>query len=278
MRIGLALGGGGAKGLAHIPILETLDAMGIRPAAIAGTSIGAILGALYASGMSGARMRQEIDEVLFSESEKGEGALFDLSKGFRLLLDLVDIEVGSGGFIHGEKFVKRLYEDVRARSFEELQIPLKVVATEFWSRRQVVFESGELLRAVRASMSLPVLFAPVVIGDEVLMDGGTVNPVPYDLLLDECDVTIAVDVAGRRSASPDSPIPSLSETIFNTIQIMSKAILDEKLRRRPPDLLLRPDVVDIQVLEFDKAPEIYAQAGPACGELREGLEKLLASV
>ena len=135
-----------------------------------------------------------------------------------------------------------------------------------------------LLPAVQASMSLPVLFAPVVIGDEVLMDGWTVNPVPYDLLLDECDVTIAVDVAGRRSASPDSPIPSLSETIFNTIQIMSKAILDEKLRRRPPDLLLRPDVVDIQVLEFDKAPEIYAQAGPACGELREGLEKLLASV
>jgi NTE family protein len=276
-RIGLALGGGGAKGLAHIRILETLDELGARPAAIAGTSIGAIVGALYASGLSGRELREELDSQLFAQAEEGSRRVFDLSKGFRRVLDLIDLDFGSGGFIRGEKFMQALYEDVRAHTFEELEIPLKVVATEFWSREQVVFESGELLPAVRASMSLPVLFTPVVIGDRVLMDGGAVNPLPYDLLPDDCDITIAIDVSGARSKDPEDQIPSLSESIFNTFQIMSKAIVDQKLRQCPPDIYLRPDLVDVQVLEFDKMHEIFEQAEPACEALRERIAPLLAS-
>ncbi len=210
MRIGLALGGGGAKGLAHIPILEVLDELGVRPSAIAGTSIGAVIGALYASGVKGREIREGIHEMVFSEG-KGEHRALDLPRGLRQILDLIDLDLGSGGLLRGEKFLERIYEDVRARSFEELQTPLKVVATEFWTREEVVFESGELLPAVRASMSLPVLFSPVVRGHRVLMDGGAVNPVPYDLLLDECDFTIAVDVAGSRTMDPDDHIHSMTE-------------------------------------------------------------------
>jgi NTE family protein len=256
-RIGLALGGGGAKGLAHIRILETLDELGARPAAIAGTSIGAIVGALYASGLSGRELREELDSQLFAQAEEGSRRVFDLSKGFRRVLDLIDLDFGSGGFIRGEKFMQALYEDVRAHTFEELEIPLKVVATEFWSREQVVFESGEL--------------------DRVLMDGGAVNPLPYDLLPDDCDITIAIDVSGARSKDPEDQIPSLSESIFNTFQIMSKAIVDQKLRQCPPDIYLRPDLVDVQVLEFDKMHEIFEQAEPACEALRERIAPLLAS-
>lgn len=277
MRIGIALGGGGAKGLAHIPILETLEEMGVRPSAIAGTSIGAVVGAAYASGVSAADLRGDVEDLLFGAGSNG-GSLqrrLDLVLGFRQLFDLIDLDLSSGGFLRGEKVLELLYEGIRARSFEELEIPLKIVATEFWSREQVVFDSGELREAVRASMSLPVLFAPVVIGDRVLMDGGAVNPVPFDLLLEESDVVIAVDVAGERSRTRDRQVPTLTEAIFNTFQIMSKAISDEKLRLRPPHIYLRPPIVDVQVLEFEKAHEIYEQAAPACRALREQLGALL---
>lgn len=276
MRIGLALGGGGAKGIAHIPILETFDEVGLRPAAISGASIGAVVGAAYASGMSGAELREQIEDQLFSAAEPRWERRFDLARNFRRILDLIDLDFGSGGFVHGEKVIELLYEGLRVRRFEDLDIPLKVVATEFWKREQVVFERGDLLPAVRASMSLPVLFNPVVIDDRVLMDGGAVNPVPYDLLLDDCDAVVAVDVSGQRSRGSGAQRPSLPQAIFNTFQIMSKAILDAKVARRPPDLLLRPDLVDVQLLEFDRAQEIYAQAVPAARELRDWLSERLA--
>ncbi len=266
MRIGLALGGGGAKGLAHIPILEVLDELGVRPSAIAGTSIGAVIGAFYASGVPARQIRDEFHQLIFPEDEADAGG-FELPRGIRQLLDLIDIDVKSGGLLRGEKFLDRLYEDVRARTFEELQIPLKVVATEFWTREQRVVETGELIPAVRASMSLPVLFSPVVHG----------TAVPYDLLFDDCDFTIAVDVAGQRTPGPHDQIPSLTDSIFNTFQIMSKAIVDQKLRVRAPDVYLRPEIVDVQVLDFDRAEEIYAGAESACQELRERLAALPAS-
>jgi NTE family protein len=274
-RIGLALGGGGAKGLAHIPLLETFDALRVRPAALAGSSIGAVLAAVYASGTSGAEIRAGLDAFLFAEGENGTRGLLELSSRLRRIFDLVDFELGSGGFVRGEKFVSFLYDEIRVARFEDLEIPLQVVATDFWTREAVVFESGELLPAIRASMSLPALFTPVVIGERVLMDGGTVNPVPYDLLWDRCDLTVAVDVAGRRTPPPER-IPSLFDSIFTTFQIMSKAIVDEKLGRRPPDLLLRPDIVDVQMLEFGAAHRIYAQTEPSCRELRAWLEARLA--
>ena len=276
-RVGLALGGGGAKGLAHVPILETLDDLGVRPSVISGTSIGAIIGALYASGLSGRETREEIEEFLYGSEEERREHKFSITRSFRKLLDVLDLDLdfSSGGFVQGEKFLDQLYEDLKAQDFDELEIPLKVVVSDFWSREQVVLASGPLRPAVRASMSLPVLFSPVVIEGRVMIDGGAVNPVPYDLLLDECDVTIAVDVSGARPQDADDPTPSLTDAVFNTFQIMSKAIVDEKRRRRPPDLYLQPDIVDVQVLEFDRADEIFAAAGPACRELREKLPALL---
>jgi len=239
MRIGLALGGGGAKGLAHIPVLEVLDELGLRPSVIAGTSIGAVIGAFYASGVPARQIRDEFHQLIFPEDE-GDAGGFELPRGIRQLLDLIDIDVKSGGLLRGEKFLDRLYEDVRA------------------------------------SMSLPVLFSPVVHGTAVLMDGGAVNPVPYDLLFEDCDFTIAVDVAGQRTPDPKDQIPSLTEAIFNTFQIMSKAIVDQKLRVRPPDVYLRPEIVDVQVLDFDRAEEIYAGAAGACEELRKRLASVSA--
>jgi len=163
---------------------------------------------------------------------------------------------------------------IRVTDFEDLQIPLKVVAADFWERKQVVFDSGDLLGAVQASMALPAIFNPVVMDQTVLVDGGTVNPVPFDLLRDECDVVIGVNVMGKREEGEDL-IPSYSEAIFNTFQIYQRAILDEKLKHNPPDILIEPDIIDIKVLDFFKADDVFKQAEPAKEQLKSELIRIL---
>lgn len=281
--IGLALGGGGARGLAHLIVLETLDDMGVRPSVVAGTSIGAIIGALYCSGLSG----REIGERIATPNHAAGGGWRRLMRNRESIgwLDFIDPEFGPRGLIKGERFVAFLYDILGISRFEELAIPLKVVATDFQAREQVVLESGPLLPALKASMAIPGLFTPVRHRGRVLLDGSAVNPVPYDLLRPACDITIAVDVAGSRSrhrrhgrgrGRPRSEIPNVLEAIFTSFQIMQRTIMLEKLAQRRPDIYLRPDIVDVNVLEFHKAAEVYAQAEGLRAELSDALARLIA--
>jgi NTE family protein len=270
-KIGLALGGGGARGLAHVPMLEVLDELDLRPDYIAGTSIGAVMGVLYASGMTGRQIRALIDRLTVSDDESWLGSLFDEDVG--RWWDWLDLRLGRGGLVDSDKFMAFLGEQIGVARFEQLQIPLKVVAAEFWDRQQVVFERGELAPAIQASIAIPGLFNPVRHEGRVLVDGGLVNPVPFDLLLEQCDTVIAVDVLGERTPAQDKT-PGYFENLFNTIQISQTAILREKMRRRPPDIYIRPELQDIRVLEFNRVDEIYAQAVPARDELRQALRSL----
>jgi NTE family protein len=253
-KVGIALGGGGAKGLCHALMLEVIDEFGIKPQKIAGTSIGAIAGVLYASGQSGKELREQIENMSLSEDDSFTDALTkkDVLKWFRF----IDIGWNEGGLLKADSFLDNLMEGVKVTEFEELKIPLNVVAADFWQRDQVVFQSGDIRSAVHASMAIPGIFNPVVNGKQVLVDGGVVNPVPYDLLADSCDLTIAVDVMGNRTESADL-IPS------------------QKVAADPPDIYIAPDIVDIQMLEFYKAEEVFKQAQPAADQLRRELEKHL---
>lgn len=270
MRIGLALGGGGAKGLAHIPILEVLDELGLRPSVIAGTSIGAVIGAMYAAGMTARDIRELVDQLTVSENESWLGSLFEQDVG--RWWDFIELRFGRGGLIDTGAFAKFLEQTIGVSRFDQLATPLKVVAADFWKRDQVVFESGKLGPAIQASIAIPGLFNPLHYRGRVLVDGGLVNPVPYDLLFDSCDVVIAVDVSGnRRPKSDDSP--GYFETIFNTIQITQAAILREKMKQRPPHIYVRPELEDIRVLDFNRVEEIYQQSKPARDKLRIALRQ-----
>jgi NTE family protein len=267
-KIGLALGGGGAKGLAHIPMLEVLDELKIRPHRIAGTSIGSVVGALYASGMSGQAIRKLVQGLTVPKDESWFGALEDdVSRWWEFL----DLQLGKGGLVDTAPFAAFLQKTLGVSRFNELQIPLKVVASDFWERRQVVFDRGELMPAIQASIAIPGLFTPVHYQGKVLVDGGLVNPVPYDLLFDECDLVIAIDVLGNRTPDAGDNSPSYFETTFNTIQILETSIVREKMKIRPPDIYIRPQLEDIHVLDFNRAEEIYAQAKPAQDELMRAL-------
>jgi len=270
-KIGLALGGGGARGLAHIPMLEVFDELGLRPHCIAGTSIGAVIGALYASGISGTEIRTGVQAMLRSKGESIRKALRrkDSFKWLRFL----DLELGHGGLLKGDKFMDFLYEAMRVSRFEDLEIPLQVVTTDFQSSEQVVIASGDLMDAVKASMAIPGLFTPVRWEGRVLIDGGSVNPVPFDLLSD-CDVVVAVNVMGE-IRQPRHKIPSLFRVVLGSFDIMQKSIITEKLKQTPPDIYITPDIVNIDILEFYRADEIYEQAQPSRRKLAQALKQLM---
>lgn len=271
--IGLALGAGGANGLAHILMLEALDEMGIKPQRISGSSIGAIIGALYAAGMSGKQIRELVEQFIISP---GEPLLEKLvSKDTLRWVEFIEVELGNGGILSSEGFIAFLYDTLKPRTFEQLQIPLKVVAADLWSREQVVLQTGELLPAIRASMALPGVFQSVVRNERVLVDGGTVNPVPYDLLMDECDLVIAIDVSGERTP-PEEPAADYFSTVFNSAKVMQQAIMSEKLRHQAPAIYIKPRIIDIRALEFYRAEDVFTQAAPAKQALKQQLSKLVA--
>ena len=274
-KIGLTLGGGGAKGFAHIPILEVFDELGIKPYCITGTSIGAIMGALYASGHSAREIAEMIEQLIIAPQKASLKDMFRNKDLFKFL-ELVDPHLGlkPKGLIKGDKLLNFLYQQMEVDSFEGLQIPLKVVATDFWRSEQVVFDTGDILPAIRASMAIPYVFTPVVYEERILVDGGLMNNVPHDLLSPKCDIRIAVDIMGNRS-TPKTKIPSPMDAMFNTYDVMMDAMSKEKLANHPVDIYLQPPLMDIEMLDFHKAETIYEQGLAAKDDFKRKLEHLL---
>ncbi len=250
--VGVALGGGGAKGLAHIAILEALDELGVEVAAISGTSIGAIIGTAYAAGRPAIEIRESIDELLRTPRSFEEVLA---SKRIFGWFDLLNIEFGKSHILEADAFISGMQQYVGVETFQDLKIPTQVVAADFWDRREVVFDSGPLMPAISASFCLPGVFEPVVIDGKVLVDGGCVNPVPFDLLRERCDIVIAVDVLGKR-VPDDDLMPSYSEALFNTFQIAESSIAREKMKRHPPDIYIEPEIENVRVLEFQKSQQV----------------------
>ena len=265
-RIGLTLGGGGVRGLAHVPVLEVLDELGCKPCVISGTSMGAVIGALYASGMSGKTIKERIKKHIILKSDAWPDVL--KKKGDLLKwLDAFAFEFGRGGLVNTDKFLNYLLAEIGENTFEKLDIPLIVVATDFWGAEEVVFEKGELIPAIKASMAVPGIFAPISIGDKSLVDGGVVNLVPYDHILDRCDVSIVVNVAKARTPGKSDP-PTVLESILGTFEIMQMAALTEKMKHRKPDIYIHPEISDVRMFDFNKVEDVYLQAQPAIDELR----------
>jgi len=269
-RIGLALGGGGAKGLAHILMLETLDELGIRPHVIAGTSIGAIIGALYAAGLSGKEIRAQVEQF-FVDQDEAERSLFALPKSLRWL-DFIDPALASGGLLDSSDFIAWLGEVLPVTNFGDLEIPLTVVAAELLTGQEVIMKSGALLPALQASMAVPGVFPPVEVNGHSLVDGGVANPLPYDRVQDDCDITIAIDVSGSRHLEDGETLTSMG-VLMQSFTAMSRNILVEKLKRQQPAVYIRPDIRNVKMLEFYKAREVFEQARPAQQQLINELKK-----
>jgi NTE family protein len=269
--VAIALGSGGARGFAHIAVLEALDELGVAPSAIAGTSIGAMIGAAYAAGMSGREIRAYAIDAVRSRSEM-MGKLLRARVG--RFSDLVLRGRGNPVLLDGEVCLDLFWPEAVPEFFEELAKPLLVVATDFYDRRELVMSSGALGPAVAGSMAIPGLIQPVAYNGRYLIDGGAVNPLPYDLLFEHADVVVAVDVTfGGRRRELRRPAPF--ESMFGAAQIMQGAITAQKLKMRSPDIVVRPGVEQFGVLDFLRASQILRAAEPAKDELKRQLSARL---
>ncbi len=269
--LGLALGAGGARGIAHVVLLEVLDELGIAPVAITGTSIGAIIGAAYAAGNSGRALRSHLLRV-FGRRHRAMAQLLEARVGrftelFRRGLSnpvLIDAETTLAGF----------WPSGMPDTFEGLRIPFAAVATDFYGRAELLIDSGPLLSGVAGSMAIPGLVRPVVRDDLTLVDGAAVNPLPYDRLPPRATLIVACDVvAGPVSGGASGPSPF--DAMFGSAQIMQTAITAKMLRNRAPDLLLRPAVSDFKVLDFFNAGKILQAADDEKDEIKRALEQVL---
>lgn len=157
--------------------------------------------------------------------------------------------------------------------FSELSIPFQAIAADYYKAEEVRFSKGSLVDAVAASIAIPFVFKPVHLNNTVLIDGGVVNPLPFDVLPSDCDIVIAVDVVGTPRKPEKRKSPSATESVFGATQILMQTISQEKLKMRPPDLSIFPNIKQYQVLDFLKAREILEDSAGLREEVKVELDR-----
>ena len=271
---GLALGGGGVRGLAHALVLEALDEMDCRPSIISGTSIGAIIGAIYASGVPGKTIREIIQKNSISKKDTWRDIFNKRADLLKVAKTVAFERVPGGTTLKPDLFLNFLLASIHKRTFEELGIPLIVIATDYWRGDEVILQTGELLPALKASIAIPGVFAPVKIDDRILLDGGLVDLVPYEHIIDRCDISIAVNVAAMH-APGKTDIPNIMDSVLGSIQLMQEATLLEKMKHRRPDIYVHPEIIDVPMLHFAKAAKVLRQSAPAVKLMKEKIAEIL---
>jgi NTE family protein len=266
----LALGGGGARGLAHVVVMEALDEIGLRPVAIAGCSIGAAIAAAYAAGMSGKAIRRHVISLAHA---RGETIARLFGARAITLSSMIAAPFGNPMLLDAEKLCTAFLPAAVPDDFAQLGIPLIVPATDLYGRAEVAFAAGPLKPAIAASMAVPGLVRPVEHDGRVLVDGAAVDPLPFEHLHGRADVILAVDT----TVGPIAPrgIPDPWENLFATLQVMSHTIVAEKLKRGAPDILLRPDLAAFRLLDFFHASAILRAAEPLKAQVKERLAALI---
>ena len=227
-RIGLALGGGAARGFAHVGVIQVLEEAGIRPTLVAGTSAGSLVAALYASGKTGAQL-QHIAETM------EEATIADWT-----------LQIFTRGVLRGEALAKYVNAQVGQKPIEAMVIPLGIVATDLNSGNEVVFQRGDTGTAVRASSAVPAVFQPVKVGTREYVDGGLVSPVPVRAARKMgAELVIAVDISSPPEASSAN---GTLDILLQTFTIMGKSISTIELK--DADILVRPNLTGISSADF----------------------------
>ncbi len=286
-KVGLALGSGSARGWSHIGVIRALTEAGVQVDCVSGTSIGALVGAVYAAG------KINVLETWVRQLE------------WKQILSFMDVVLPKSGLIDGRKIADFVRQHIQVENIEELPIPFGAVATDLRMGQEVVLREGDIIEAVRASISLPGIFTPVEKDHAFLIDGGLVNPLPVSAARDMgADFVIAVDlnsdIMPRKRSRPSTagirrglgvgedhplalslrekisaldlsvvmqirtwlerdPSPDIFEVLLTSIRIMQTQITRSNLKSDPPDLLIQPNLGHINLMEFHRAEEAIAE-------------------
>jgi NTE family protein len=266
-RIGFALGGGGGRGSAHIGALIELERLGIRPDLITGTSIGGLLGALYAAGLDAAHLTEFFHQLQVDK--------------------LYALPGSSASLAHNNKLEKLLEESIGRLHFKDLTIPLAVTATDLRRRKLVVLDEGDLISAILATTALPIVLPPVLRDDLVLVDGGLLNNVPFDVAYARgATHVLAIDLSNAAPYGDIGETPPVNRIarfwqttrLFGTWQVLNAIVdivteqsLQTRLALTEPDVLIRPFINTIGILDFHRLEDGVAAGKTAVQALEETL-------
>jgi NTE family protein len=273
-RIGLALGGGSARGLAHIPILEAFDELGIRPTVIAGCSMGALIGAAYASGIPAKELRGHAQRLLVN---RFVAMRYVFGAKRSRLGDLLSLKGLSSLHIQGEKLVSLAFPEGVAKRVEDTLIPFKIVTTDFERLEEHLITEGPMIPAVAASIAVPGVISGPKIDGRIHIDGGVCNPVPFDHVRAGCDLVVAVDVSGR-PRSTGRIHPTNRELALGSMFIMFHQIARLRRAVSPPDIYVEPPVDQFKGGHFFRSQELFDAAEPAKEWLKRALESRLKKI
>jgi NTE family protein len=251
LKLGLALGGGAARGFAHIGVLQVLEEEGIKPALVVGTSAGSVVASFYASGKSGAQLQWLADTM--DESQ---------------FTDWANPLTGRG-LLRGEALGKYVNSQLNGMKIEDMKLPLGIVATDLRTGDGILFRRGDVATAVRASSAVPSVFEPVRIAGKDYVDGGLVSPVPVRYARQMgADVVLAVDISSRPE---DAKTSDVLKVLLQTFSIMGKSI--SQLELPQADVVVRPTLPDVGSAEFS-ARQKSIEAGRAA--MKQALPQLKA--
>ncbi len=257
IRIGLALGGGAARGFAHIGVIKALEAQGIHPDIVTGTSAGSVVAALYASGMDGFTLNKlalTMDEATIADWALPFGTRF-------------------GGWLKGEALQNYVNRLVKNRPIEAMKLPLGIVATDLKSGDRILFRRGNTGQAVRASSSVPGVFQPVSIGGHDYVDGGLVEPVPVDSAREMgADFVIAVNISADPASQKNG---GQSGVLLQTTAIMGQSI--NKIALSRADVVIRPDLPDMGGSDFTSRNRAILAGEQATAAVLPALREKLAA-
>lgn len=227
-RVGLALGGGAARGFAHVGVIQVLEEAGLRPDLVVGTSAGSLVAALYASGKSAAQLQQVAESM-------EEAAITDWT-----------LPLFSRGLLRGDALARYVSQQVGGRQIEAMPMPLGIVATDLHTGQGVLFQRGDTATAVRASSAVPAVFVPVRIAGRDYVDGGLVSPVPVRYARQMgADLVIAVDISSEPEGNPSG---DTLQVLLQTFAIMGKSINTFELK--DADVLVRPALTGVKSADF----------------------------
>jgi NTE family protein len=243
-KLGLALGGGAARGFAHIGVIQVLEENGIKPDMVVGTSAGSVVAAFYATGKTGAQLQWLADSM-------DESQLTDWTVPFM-----------SRGMLRGEALGRYINTQLNGAKIEDLKMPLGIVATDLQTGDGILFRRGDIATAVRASSAVPSVFEPVRIGNKDYVDGGLVSPVPVRYARQMgADIVIAVDISSRPE---DAKTTDMLKVLLQTFSIMGKSI--SQLEMAQAEVVVRPVMPDVGSTEF-AARKKSIEAGRAAMKL-----------
>ena len=260
-RLGIAFGGSGAEGIAGISYIKALEEMDIRPDIVSGTGVGAVVAAMYAAGMTSGDMIGFLGEIDFP--------------GAKRPISLNKVKDAKCGILDGMGLEEYFQMIVPIKVFDRLYFPMKIVAADFETGEEIVFSEGDVGSAVRSGVSVPGIFSPHEVDGALHIDGSCINPVPFDIIQDDCDVLVCIAPGVAASYDDKNAVPNVFTTLMSAYGATKKSLIKEKQKGCAVDIFENVIIDDVSSFDFVRYEDILTFCDEQKDAFKMKLEKLL---